>query len=66
MIAVLSSWVDNGRVAVERPAQQGCKGYTIIEYGIGLDCRGDTVVLEKRGGLQVLALSSNDFKNSYR
>ena len=35
---------------------KGCKGYTIIEYGKGMDCLGDTVELDKVGGLQVLAL----------
>jgi hypothetical protein len=30
-------------------------GYTIIEFGIGVDCNGDTVKLEKSKGFQRLA-----------
>jgi len=33
-----------------------CNGaYTIIEYGIGIDCNGDTVKLVKVHGIQTLA-----------
>ena len=32
-----------------------CVGYTIIEFGKGIDCNGDTVKLVKRNGIQVLA-----------
>ena len=33
-----------------------CGGaYTIIEYGVGIDCNGDTVQLEKIHGIQTLA-----------
>ena len=32
-----------------------CLGYTIIEYGKGIDCNGDTVKLVKKNGIQVLA-----------
>jgi len=32
-----------------------CVGYTIIEFGKGIDCNGDTVKLIKRNGIQVLA-----------
>jgi hypothetical protein len=32
-----------------------CLGYTIIEFGKGIDCNGDTVKLVKRNGIQVLA-----------
>lgn len=36
--------------------QKPCYGYTIIEFGKGIDCDGDTVKLVKvRGGQQVLA-----------
>lgn len=30
-------------------------GYTILEYGKGIDCNGDTVKLIKVDGIQVLA-----------
>jgi hypothetical protein len=29
-------------------------GYTIIEYGVGIDCNGDTVKTVKKNGAQVL------------
>jgi hypothetical protein len=32
-----------------------CVGYTIIEFGKGIDCNGDTVRLQKIQGGQVLA-----------
>jgi len=37
-------------------AQKRCYGYTIIEFGKGIDCYGDTVKLEKvTGGGQAIA-----------
>jgi hypothetical protein len=30
-------------------------GYTIIEFGVGIDCNGDTVKIIKRDGAQVLS-----------
>jgi hypothetical protein len=32
-------------------------GYTIIEYGVGIDCNGDTVKIEKKHGAQILVNS---------
>jgi hypothetical protein len=32
-----------------------CIGYTIIEFGKGIDCNGDTVKLKRINGVQVLA-----------
>ena len=32
-----------------------CLGYTIIEFGKGVDCNGDTVKLVRKNGIQVLA-----------
>jgi hypothetical protein len=34
-----------------------CIGYTIIEFGKGIDCNGDTVKLKKVNGVQVLAVN---------
>ena len=31
-----------------------CVGYTIIEFGKGIDCNGDTVKLKRVNGVQVL------------
>lgn len=30
-------------------------GYTIVEFGKGVDCHGDTIMLKKINGLQVRA-----------
>lgn len=66
MIAVLSSWSGDelSEGVLKRPSQN-CKGYTIVEYGKGVNCKGDTVALEKRGGLQVLALQNKEIRNAY-
>lgn len=32
-------------------------GYTIIEYGVGIDCNGDTVRIKKQHGAQILVNS---------
>ena len=32
-----------------------CVGYTIVEFGKGVDCNGDTVKLVRVNGVQVLA-----------
>jgi hypothetical protein len=33
-------------------------GYTIIEFGVGIDCNGDTVSISKTNGAQVLTKAS--------
>lgn len=40
------------------PEKRACYGYTIIEFGKGIDCNGDTVKLEKvaGGGQQIARL----------
>jgi len=67
MIAVLSSWSGDelSKGVLKQPSQKNCKGYTIVEYGKGVNCKGDTVALEKRGGLQVLALQNKEIRNAY-
>lgn len=37
------------------PLKKKCVGYTIIEFGKGIDCNGDTVKLRRVNGVQVLA-----------
>jgi len=37
--------------AAEEP-KKACYGYTIIEYGKGIDCHGDTIRLVKINGIQ--------------
>lgn len=32
------------------PKNKVCRGYSIVSAGIGLDCKGDTVLLIKRNG----------------
>jgi hypothetical protein len=48
---------DSSNNAVEIPKKKKCLGYTIIEFGKGIDCNGDTVKLVKVNGVQVLAES---------
>jgi hypothetical protein len=36
------------------PQKKRCMGYTIIEYGKGIDCNGDTVKLARVNGVQTL------------
>jgi hypothetical protein len=43
--------------AIQPPLKKKCLGYTIIEFGKGIDCNGDTVKLVKVNGVQVLAAS---------
>lgn len=38
-----------------KPKKSPSCGYTILEYGKGIDCNGDTVKLVKVDGIQVLA-----------
>lgn len=42
-----------GTTSSETP-KKFCNGYTIIEYGKGIDCNGDTVRLVKVNGVQEL------------
>lgn len=35
--------------------KKACYGYTIIEFGKGIDCNGDTIKLEKVAGGQQIA-----------
>lgn len=37
-----------------------CKGYTIIEFGKGLDCNGDTIKLVKVNGGQELVRDAEE------
>jgi hypothetical protein len=46
---------DSSKIAVA--PKKKCLGFTIIEYGKGVDCNGDTVKLVKVNGVQVLASS---------
>ena len=43
-------------VTSSAPEKKPCSGYTIIEFGKGINCNGDTVKLNKvKGGGQELA-----------
>ena len=61
-MVLLGTDIRRQKQAVEAvPAEEkiSCKGYTIIEFGKGIDCHGDTVKLVKvRGGGQELALDN--------
>jgi hypothetical protein len=45
---------DSSKTAIAVPKKK-CIGYTIIEFGKGIDCNGDTVKLKRVNGVQVLA-----------
>ena len=47
---------DSSKEPVQLPKKK-CLGYTIIEFGKGIDCNGDTVKLVRVNGVQVLAAS---------
>lgn len=51
----LSSFSVNDNSGSNTISKTMCSGYTIVEYGRGVNCHGDTVALQKIGGLQVLA-----------
>lgn len=62
LLAILLGANVRGTVEAEpQPAithQAPCQGYTIIEYGKGINCHGDTVKLVKVGGIQTLVVES--------
>lgn len=37
------------------PEKKKCIGYTILEFGKGIDCNGDTLKLVRINGVQVVA-----------
>ena len=61
MTALLLSGVNlHGSVAENPPKKKyspSC-GYTIIEFGLGIDCNGDTVKIIKKNGAQVLSYNN--------
>jgi hypothetical protein len=40
-------------VSPSRPSGDKCFGYTITEFGKGINCNGDTIRLTRKNGLQV-------------
>ncbi len=59
LILVVISAFSFGRISEMSPPgkeKATCPGYTIIAFGKGINCYGDTVALTKKQGLQVLAL----------
>jgi hypothetical protein len=48
---------DSSNLTVQTPTKKRCVGYTIIEFGKGIDCNGDTVALKRLNGVQVLAVN---------
>lgn len=47
----------NKEAKVREAGKVHCRGYTIIEFGKGIDCNGDTVKLVKVNGGQELAVT---------
>jgi hypothetical protein len=48
---------DSSNLTVQVQKKKRCVGYTIIEFGKGIDCNGDTVALKRLNGVQVLAVN---------
>ncbi|HYC84419.1 MAG TPA: hypothetical protein VEB86_04320 [Chryseosolibacter sp.] len=48
---------ESSTTTLAAPKKKKCIGYTILEFGKGVDCNGDTVKLVKMNGIQVLASS---------
>jgi len=46
--------VKDAPVVATKKYKPSC-GYTIIEFGIGIDCNGDTVRISRTNGAQVLS-----------
>jgi len=58
LVVLLGADIRRKKEAPMEPAaeKRPCYGYTIIEFGKGIDCQGDTVKLVAvKGGGQVLA-----------
>lgn len=56
ILAVIGAGLHQGSVSQRpKPKKSPSCGYTILEYGKGIDCNGDTVKLIKIEGVQVLA-----------
>jgi hypothetical protein len=56
ILAVIGAGMHQSSVSQRpKPRKSPSCGYTIIEFGRGIDCNGDTVKLVKVNGMQVLA-----------
>ena len=56
LIVLLGTDIRRKKEAVSAVEKEPCYGYTILEFGKGIDCNGDTVKLIKvPGGGQQLA-----------
>jgi hypothetical protein len=56
IMAVIGAGMHQSSVSQRpKPKKSPSCGYTILEYGKGIDCNGDTVKLIKVDGIQVLA-----------
>ena len=49
--------VQSTTVATAKKYKPSC-GYTIIEFGVGIDCNGDTVRIAKTTGAQALGITN--------
>ena len=61
-LLISSAWLADDVPQSKLPMkwERNCTGYTIIEYGKGINCSGDTVALHKIGGLQVLVFEHDN------
>jgi hypothetical protein len=57
LVALIGADIDRSNTPpIVSIPKKPCYGYTIIEFGKGIDCHGDTVKLEKVNGGQQLAV----------
>ena len=59
IIFVAATIPANSRTEMTGKKNTAC-GYRIIEYGVGIDCNGDTVKLERTKGFQTISQSNKN------
>jgi hypothetical protein len=50
MVVVAADFRRIPNMLQQEKARKSCVGYTIVEYDKGVDCNGDTVLLERKHG----------------
>lgn len=51
--------VAKGRSSLHLHHQRKCTCYSIVEFGKAVNCKGDTIILDRKNGLQVFIANSN-------
>jgi hypothetical protein len=55
LVIILGANLRSKETVSDQGPKKKCIGYTILEFGKGIDCNGDTVKLSKIRGGQILA-----------